>query len=400
MPEDQDPLFPATAWTPLPRPPGTPQPVAVDRVGPGEAAPPDRTLVRFTHHAPHARAVALQANGWWNPDPPRACDLDPVGDGWFTGTFAVPHDWCCSYGFLEHDGPGDPPWWTRGLKSPGVEVVPDRTSPRRHSAGRGGTRSLLDLMEDAPEPVGPQPAMHVGTSLNKNGGDGEDEPGWQWCILGRPAETAQTPLPLLVLTDAEAHHRLGTPGRLHAEVAAGRLPPLAVVLVDAGPQRSEQLGVPGAQARWIATTLVPALQDGTGDLPRPIDTDPCRTVVTGSSFGSLTALFALARAPRRIGTVIAQSTSLWRFPAGALLAPLTRAFAENPRIRLRLQAGHYEGDMPARSAALVDGLTEHGVDAALQVHSGGHDWAWWQPRMIDELALLLAARPDGGPPGR
>lgn len=392
---EQEPLFPQGTWTPSARPATGPAPVPIQRLTADDPTPPGRARVSFRHHAPQARVVALQANGWWQPDPPRACDLEPVGDGWFTGSFAVPADWCCSYGFLEHEGRDDPPWWSHGLKSRGVDVVVDRTNPRRHSAGRAGERSLLDLVEGPPDAPAQEPVLHPGGPL-----DGGEGPDWQWSILTGVEETPAEDLPLLVLTDGEAHRRLDTAGRLQSAVDAGRLQPLAVVLVDAGPDRAEQLGMPGAQAEWIATTLIPALQDGTGPLPRPVAADPARTVVSGSSFGSLTSLFALAHAPQRIGAVIAQSTSLWRFPEGALVTPLSRAVRANPRIRLRLQAGRYEGDMPSRSQDLVDTLVRQGADARLRVHSGGHDWAWWQPRMIDELADLLSDPPSAPSPRR
>lgn len=45
--------------------------------------------------------------------------------------------------------------------------------------------------------------------------------------------------------------------------------------------------------------------------------------------------------------------------------------------------------MPTDARTLVDSLTNTGVDATLAVHSGGHDWAWWQPAMLWELSALL-----------
>ena len=41
--------------------------------------------------------------------------------------------------------------------------------------------------------------------------------------------------------------------------------------------------------------------------------------------------------------------------------------------------------------ALVTGAAQHGtaLDISLSTHSGGHDWAWWQPTMLHEVAALL-----------
>jgi enterochelin esterase family protein len=188
---------------------------------------------------------------------------------------------------------------------------------------------------------------------------------------------------LLVVTDGETHvERLGTPAVLARLVEDGLLPPLRAVFVDAQPERSHQLGLPGGQARWIAEDLVPGLQE------RGLaSADPRRVVVTGSSFGGLTALFALARAPHAIGTVSAQSVSLWRFPRGALVEPLAAALRAAPRTpRIRLHGGRYEGTMAPRAAELVEAVAARtGVRIPLRLHSGGHDWAWWHPALLEDL---------------
>jgi hypothetical protein len=98
--------------------PGPASPLSADGVDPApEVVARDgaRVHVRVLHRAPAARAVALQASGWWRPDPVDACDLQPVGEDWWSGTFVVPADWCATIGFVEHEGAGDPPWWTDGL---------------------------------------------------------------------------------------------------------------------------------------------------------------------------------------------------------------------------------------------------------------------------------------------
>lgn len=87
---------------------------------------------------PRPRAVALHASGWWRPQPADALDLVPAGDGWWEIVLEAPADWRASYGFVEHDGPGDPPWWKAGLKAPGAPVHPDALCAHRHGAAPGG----------------------------------------------------------------------------------------------------------------------------------------------------------------------------------------------------------------------------------------------------------------------
>ena len=391
--------------------------------GPGWSGPEvlDRSsttaLVRFRHRAPSARAVALQASGWWRPDPVDACDLRPTGEGWWEGVFEVPSDWRASYGFVEHHEAGDPPWWSSGLKQPGAGVVPDAGARRGHRAARGGARrSVIALPDDGPfgcSPADgePAPPLHLLDS------PGIEEPVRWWA--SRPGDPGceqlrtDQPLPLLIVTDGAQHaDLLGTPQRLRRGVASGVLPPLAAVFVDSGERRGEVLGVPGGHARWIAETLVPRLQaeglrDGSDErgsgpdrsAPVPVTADPSHVVVTGASFGGLTALFTVARAPHRVGSAIAQSVSLWRYPEGALAAPLLeaarRAAAGGSPLRLRLQAGRFEGTMHADADALLDAVRTGAeseqvpLDARLDLCSGGHDWAWWQPELLAALRTLL-----------
>lgn len=416
-------LFSPSRWEPLPRPAGAETTVPVDRrdarldLGAAPALGPqvlsrggDTAIVRFRHRAPQARAVALQASGWWRPDPHDECDLVPTVDGWWEGTFEVPADWRASYGFAVHEGPGDPPWWEDGLKQPGVEIVPDSGARRGHRAARGGApRSVLALPDDGPFRRGPMagepsPALHV---LDAPGI--EEQVRWWASRPGDPGADRlrpEDPLPLLVLTDGDQHaDLLGTPQRLRRGVAAGLLPPLAAVFVGSGSRRGEVLGVPGGHARWIGQELVPrlradGLRDGSdGGARVPMSEDPARTVVTGSSFGGLTALFALAQAPGVLGAAIAQSVSLWRFPSGSLAEPLLAAVRQAAEAgspsRLRLHAGRFEGTMGADTGALLEELHDRTeaeglpLDASLALHSGGHDWAWWQPTMLHTLAELL-----------
>ncbi|UQN29507.1 alpha/beta hydrolase [Brachybacterium kimchii] len=403
-------LLSGPEWEPLPRPTDAPvQRVRVVRAeqhpaasAPGGAAvevlarEDDRAIVRLQHRAPGARAVAAQINGWWHPDPPDGLDLISQGDGWFTGVLSVPGDLCATISFLEHQGDdgasAEPPWWSDGLKG-------KRTGAPSRPQARPSGSLVLDLVRDrvgdshAPSSL---PVHELATAAG--------EPRTRWCTIGvdrgngeegedgeEGADGALPPsvLPLLVVTDGEAHlDRLDTPGVLAEAVRAGELPPLRAVFIDAWPERARDLGVPGGQAAWIADTLVPRLR------PTP---DPRRTVVTGSSFGGLTSLFALARAPHRIGAAIAQSVSLWRYPHLALAAPLRAALRSTApgSVRIRLHAGHFEGTMGEAARELADAVSDGtGATIPVRMHRGGHDWAWWQPAMVEELAALLTpARP-------
>ncbi|MFC0674751.1 alpha/beta hydrolase [Brachybacterium hainanense] len=423
-PAASPPLFPAALWEPLPRPADRGAPLRIPRAaaapevlpagarlreGPqvlGPASAEGMLLVRFRHRAPEARAVALQASGWWRVDPVDACDLQAAGSSWWEGTFVVPAQWRATYAFLEHLGPGDPPWWKEGLRLPaarwgtGPGEAAGAAVRLSHGAVRGGRRPVVSLPDDGPfgpvtgrvsptlhtlERGAEEPAVHLWISESSGLGSLEAVARAAAGGPGGPGSAARAvaELPLLIVLDGFDHaDRLGTPARLERAVRERALPPLVAVFVDSGPRRAEVLGVPGGHARWIAEVLLPRLRE------RGLGADASRTVITGSSFGGLTSLFALALAPGRIGAAIAQSVSLWRYPEGALLAPLREATAGRGS-RLRLQAGTFEGTMAQDAERLVAALRAGGADASLEVVPGGHDWAWWQPLALRELARLL-----------
>lgn len=45
--------------------------------------------------------------------------------------------------------------------------------------------------------------------------------------------------------------------------------------------------------------------------------------------------------------------------------------------------------MAADARALADALDGSGAEVTLDLHSGGHDWAWWQPALLHDLAAEL-----------
>lgn len=108
--------------------------------------------------------------------------------------------------------------------------------------------------------------------------------------------------------------------------------------------RWAQLGVPAGQAEFVATHLVADLQ------PKyPISRTPADIVVSGQSLGGIASLWAAALAGGKIGRVIAQSPSLWRFDiAEPLLAcqaadtplPLSGSVSRNGRELIHEEGAH------------------------------------------------------------
>ncbi len=353
-----------------------------------------RVGVVVRHRAPEATAVSVAVSGWFRPDPPAACDLEPVGHGWWAAAFTVPGDWQASYSFLEHRGPVGRTEFPAG-------PVPDRESGQGAAPWHGGDLHRLPRL--VPGDPGlrratvsevarvcprrpwldaygtPCPEMTVTLPARS-----PEEPVVR--LWRSPSARPETPVPLVVVFDGEGHvDRLGTPLVLSYAEQAGVVPPVAVAFVSAGPARSEDLGVPGGQAEWVAGVLVPRLH-AEGVLGA---VDRTGTVVTGASFGGLSALFALARSGGRIGAAVAQSVSYWRYRTPDLDNALAAALRGGDAV-VRLQSGRYEGDSAQRAQELAALLRRQGGDATARTVSGGHDWAWWIPEMVEELGGLLS----------
>ncbi|MGH4031811.1 enterochelin esterase [Actinomycetota bacterium Odt1-20B] len=220
-------------------------------------------------------------------------------------------------------------------------------------------------------------------------------------------------LPVLVLCDGDMWFgRIGLQHSLDALIAAGTLPPLAVLAPDAVDRRTRgrELGARDPFVQFLADELLPwAVRHGA------LTGDPARTVVAGQSLGGMAALYAGFQRPDRFGHVVAQSPSLWWSPE---LAPgvvqkqiggvpwLVRRFADAaPRpITVHLDVGLHEGPMVDYSRALHDTLRSAPYRVTRNEFNGGHDYACWHPALLDALARLLGpatpatpARPAQGP---
>ena len=166
---------------------------------------------------------------------------------------------------------------------------------------------------------------------------------WIYC----PCKPNVGQTPLLVVFDGQTWLRdMRLPDLLDSAISTGLLPPIQVAMVDSRDieTRWAQLGVPAGQAEFVATHLVADLQR-----KYPISRTPADIVVSGQSLGGIASLRAVALAGGKIGRVIAQSPSLWRFDiAEPLLAcqaadtplPLSGSVSRNGRELIHEEGAH------------------------------------------------------------
>jgi enterochelin esterase-like enzyme len=212
--------------------------------------------------------------------------------------------------------------------------------------------------------------------------------------------------PLVVMFDgAPAVVRLGLPIVLDELIAARRIPPAVVLIVDNVDRDQELPGNP-AFADFVALDLVPWVRRAFHATE-----DPRRTVIAGISYGGIAAAFAAGRHPAVYGNVLSQSGSYWWGPEDSEEGEAhVRDFAARPRMPLRfwMEVGTFEHggikegyDPVVASRHMRDVLVARGYEVAYREFVGAHDWACWRGTIGDGLVALLARPPatGGKPPG-
>lgn len=214
---------------------------------------------------------------------------------------------------------------------------------------------------------------------------------------------AEGPLPLLTVFDAETWFgELPLPRALEAAVAAGRIPPVAVLGI-ANRERLDRIACLGANPVFLRRVAADATAWAIATATRAGArlAGPERRVVCGQSLGGLSALLAALELPGTYGAALSHSASLWWTPDGESTPRdlgsrpggdwITERFATAAAgsTRIRLDVGSREGAAVAHTRTLHRTLRERGWDADIAVYEGGHDFAWWRGALIDDLAAVL-----------
>lgn len=338
-----------------------------------------------------ASAVLLSANGVLDVRDLGSSELTRLeGSDLWTLSYRMPRDWRASYVVTAHRGDGLPPWRVaadrRAIRLAAMAGSPDPRNPLRSATMHD---TAVSVVEGPAAPAHPWRACPGEQALSVI--DFPATPArraWRVWLYEPPGSSPEDVLPLAVVFDGQVWAQaLPLAGSLDAAIRAGALPPVRAVLVDSGdvPTRWEELGVPGGATDFVLRDVLPALRERVG-----VSDDPTQVVAAGASFGGLAALWLVALGGGQVGAAVAQSPSLWRFDlAGPLLAA--------PPARVELQVGTLEPEMLGACRELRGDLARHGHDTELTVVTGGHDWAWWHPAMVDGLARALRPSRREGP---
>lgn len=353
-----------------------------------------------------ASAVILSANAMVGQDQLERCEYEQVAEGLWAITLRVPSDWIASYRLSVHRGAGPAPWRAttdrRAIRLAADAGGIDRLNPAVGASMNGvpvslvyGPAAAVEPRPAAATPVLDRPGPAIGgwgeadtteAPLPErvdahevfDGNCGRMRRLWTY----RPPVPARN-TPLLVVHDGATWVRFQSiAASLDAAMESGLLPPLHALFVDSTNVSLRSAELPDAQGttRSLAEQFLPWARE-----LLPVSAAATQTVVTGSSFGGLAALLAVAHHPELVAVALAQSPSLWHTDLSGELASL------DPRARVLLQAGRYETGIHRACAQAMDEVagTQAAPRIGFQPISGGHDWAWWSAQLLPGLARLL-----------
>ena len=211
---------------------------------------------------------------------------------------------------------------------------------------------------------------------------------WVYTPVGYSAR--REPYPLLVLFDGDRNVEW-LPRILDNLIRQEQIPPMVAVLVDDSVPvaRRNELPANPLFADFLARELVPWSRE-----KYHTTTEAARTVVAGSSYGGLAAVFAALQHPEVFGNVISLSGSFWWKPEGEKEGEWhTRLVTSTSTLPLRfyLEVGLMESYSMqiAPNRHMRDALMAKGCGLRYAEFDGGHSFLTWSGGMATGLVFLM-----------
>lgn len=203
------------------------------------------------------------------------------------------------------------------------------------------------------------------------------------------------PLPLLIIHDGEDYASYADlTVSLDNLIAAGDIPPLVAVLIQAG-DRMDEYPRGRRHARYLVQELLPEL-----DARYRLSTAAHDRVLMGASLGAVASLATAFRYPGLFGGLVLKSGSFILgaealaardspvFDRVARLVQVMRRAPELPPTRAFISTGELEG-LADENRALASFLRKRGVDVLFQSSWDGHHWHNWRDQLRDGLMWVL-----------
>lgn len=197
--------------------------------------------------------------------------------------------------------------------------------------------------------------------------------------------------PLVIVFDGEAYSELvPTPTILDNLIAAEKIPPVVAVLVGSidWPTRCRELPCNPHFADFLAKELLPWVRQNYHLL-----TDAKQTILAGSSYGGLAAVYISLRYPDLFGSALSQSGAFGRNGCRDAIKQLAANLPQRT-VRLYLDAGLLEcrgaDSILATNRQMSAELEKLGYKVRYAEFAGGHEYISWQGTLVDGLIFLLA----------
>jgi enterochelin esterase family protein len=266
------------------------------------------------------------------------------------------------------------------------ETICDQGNPRRAPGGYGDSSVLWCPDYREPDWLHLPPA----------GGD--------WRELRLPAPALRTELTarawspacptgrVLVAHDGPDYDKYADLGRyLAASLAAGRIPPVHLVLLPAG-ERFEWYSASAAYGRSLGTEILPRVAAELG-AAGPV-------IGAGASLGGLAMLHAQRRYPECFAGLFLQSGSFFQPRYDAQESGFARyqrivrftgqvlRAADGPAVRIVMTCGTVEENL-ANNRSMAAVLRRQGYDVTFAENRDAHNWIGWRDALDPHLTTLL-----------
>jgi enterochelin esterase family protein len=197
--------------------------------------------------------------------------------------------------------------------------------------------------------------------------------------------------PLLVLFDGD-RNVMWMPRILDNLIAQKRIAPMVAVLIDDSDPTARGIELPcdPAFADFLAKELVLWTRKN-----YHTTLEAARTIVAGSSYGGLAAVFAAVRYPDVFGNVVSLSGSFWWKPKNETEPEwLTKQVAASTKLPLHfyLEVGLMESSAQIdQNRHMRDVLREKGYPVGYSEYDGGHAFLNWSGGTANGLIFLMPA---------
>jgi enterochelin esterase family protein len=218
-----------------------------------------------------------------------------------------------------------------------------------------------------------------------------------WIYIPPYYEWRKGPYPLLVVFDGQAYksHLIPAPIILDNLIAAGKIPPVVALFISSidQPTRNRELPCNSLFIECITKELLPWVSR------RYFVTQaPSQTIIAGSSYGGLAAVYASLLYPQRFGNVLSQSGAFWWHPTNGEDDWFIKQFeaVSNLPVNFYLDVGDQETERRRGQMSMVEVnrhlhkiLKDKGCSVTYNEFIGGHDYECWKKTFAIGLIALF-----------